>query len=70
MRDQPTPIGPGAHGDGPPRRRLRRFEVRGPHCPLCGGPLVSGEGASLCAICGHRASGPAPYPQPGDRPAA
>lgn len=70
MRTDPTPIGPLTRDGGPRRPRLRRFEVRGPHCPLCGGPLISGEGARLCALCGHRESAASPYPEPGGRPAA
>ena len=30
--------------------RIPRFDHR---CPDCGGPLVFGEGCSLCPICGH-----------------
>ncbi len=44
-RDAPVPAGA--------PRRLRRFAVRGPHCPRCCGPLAVGEGARLCAVCGY-----------------
>ncbi|MEI6137177.1 MAG: hypothetical protein WCQ48_07165 [Chloroflexota bacterium] len=35
-----------------PRRR-RQWAVAGPSCPQCAGPLVFGEGCSLCPVCGH-----------------
>ncbi len=70
MLHQQPPIDRGAPGVQPPRRRLRRFEIRGRHCPLCAGPVVSGEGARLCLICGHRESAAPSYAKPSDRPAA
>lgn len=34
-------------------RRIRRARpAMGPRCPQCAGPLVFGEGCSLCPICG------------------
>jgi hypothetical protein len=33
-------------------RKLRRMEARGPRCPDCAGPLVFGEGCSVCPVCG------------------
>lgn len=38
---------------GGTRLRLRRPAVAGPRCPHCAGPLVFGEGCSLCPICGY-----------------
>ena len=35
------------------RRRLRRLLAYGPRCPDCAGPLVFGEGCSLCPVCGY-----------------
>jgi hypothetical protein len=35
-----------------PRRR-RQWTYAGPRCPQCAGPLVFGEGCSLCPVCGH-----------------
>ena len=60
----------GATRGQPSRRRLRRSGVRGPHCPLCGGPVAYGEGARLCLLCGRREPAAPPYSQPGDRSAA
>jgi hypothetical protein len=51
-------------------RRLRRFAVRGPRCPHCGGPLAVGEGARLCAVCGYLESRAAPSGRASGRPAA
>ena len=34
-------------------RRLRRMAVHGPRCPDCAGPLVFGEGCSVCPVCGY-----------------
>lgn len=45
-----APIGPTET-----RRRYRREAVLGPRCPHCAGPLVFGEGCSLCPICGYSA---------------
>ena len=42
-----VPIAPAA-----PRRR-RQWTYAGPRCPQCAGPLVFGEGCSLCPVCGH-----------------
>ncbi len=36
-----------------PRTPRRRWAYAGPRCPLCAGPLVFGEGCSLCPVCGH-----------------
>ncbi len=37
-------------------RRVRRARpAMGPRCPHCAGPLVFGEGCSLCPICGFSA---------------
>lgn len=38
---------------GTPSRRYRREASIGPRCPQCAGPLVFGEGCSLCPICGY-----------------
>lgn len=35
-----------------PRRR-RQWTYAGPRCPQCAGPLVFGEGCSVCPVCGH-----------------
>lgn len=35
------------------RLRIRREPTLGPRCPHCAGPLVFGEGCSLCPICGY-----------------
>lgn len=35
------------------QRPPRRWAYAGPRCPHCGGPLVFGEGCSLCPVCGH-----------------
>ncbi len=40
---------PGAPGT----RRFRRESSLGPRCPHCAGPLVFGEGCSVCPICGY-----------------
>ena len=37
----------------PASRRLRRGAAFGPRCPECAGPLVFGEGCSLCPVCGY-----------------
>ena len=34
-------------------RRYRRESSFGPRCPHCAGPLVFGEGCSVCPICGY-----------------
>ncbi len=34
-------------------RRYRREASLGPRCPQCAGPLVFGEGCSLCPVCGY-----------------
>ena len=39
------------------RRRYRREASMGQRCPQCAGPLVFGEGCSLCPICGYSACG-------------
>lgn len=39
--------------EGEPRRRFRREATMGPRCPHCAGPLVFGEGCSVCPICGY-----------------
>lgn len=39
------------------RRRYRREASVGQRCPHCAGPLVFGEGCSLCPICGYSACG-------------
>jgi hypothetical protein len=36
-------------------RRYRREAALGPRCPQCAGPLVFGEGCSLCPVCGYSA---------------
>lgn len=36
-----------------PTRTRRRFSYAGPRCPQCAGPLVFGEGCSVCPVCGH-----------------
>ncbi len=33
-------------------RGLQRRQARGPQCGRCGGPLVSGEGQTVCPVCG------------------
>ena len=38
-----------------PARRFRREAAHGPRCPHCAGPLVFGEGCSVCPICGYSA---------------
>ena len=38
---------------GAQRPRLRRPALAGPRCPQCAGPLVFGEGCSLCPVCGY-----------------
>ncbi len=43
----------GTPSTGTGRARLRRQAVAGPRCPHCAGPLVFGEGCSLCPICGY-----------------
>ncbi len=41
---------------GVEERRVRRARpAMGPRCPHCAGPLVFGEGCSLCPICGFSA---------------
>ncbi len=42
---------------GDARRRYRREASMGQRCPHCAGPLVFGEGCSLCPICGYSACG-------------
>jgi len=37
---------------GTERRARRARPAMGPRCPHCAGPLVFGEGCSLCPICG------------------
>ena len=37
----------------PATPRYRREANLGPRCPHCAGPLVFGEGCSLCPICGY-----------------
>ena len=37
----------------PVSRARRRWAYAGPRCPQCAGPLVFGEGCSLCPVCGH-----------------
>ena len=39
-------------GSASPRPR-GRFVYTGPRCPQCAGPLVFGEGCSVCPVCGH-----------------
>ncbi len=39
------------------RRRYRREASMGQRCPQCAGPLVFGEGCSLCPVCGYSACG-------------
>jgi hypothetical protein len=51
----PAPVStpaPGASTLAPPRR-LRREASLGPRCPHCAGPLVFGEGCSVCPVCGY-----------------
>ena len=50
----PTPTGTAGVEMAAPRRR-RQWAYAGPRCPQCAGPLVFGEGCSLCPICGHSA---------------
>lgn len=40
---------------GEERRARRARPAMGPRCPQCAGPLVFGEGCSLCPICGFSA---------------
>ncbi len=47
-----VPIEPRAE-TGEPRSPRRRWTYVGPRCPQCAGPLVFGEGCSLCPVCGH-----------------
>lgn len=59
----PVPVGRPAPGTGidagigdaapPAPRRRRQWMVAGPSCPQCAGPLVFGEGCSVCPVCGH-----------------
>lgn len=34
-------------------RGLQRRQARGAQCTRCGGPLVSGEGHTVCPVCGQ-----------------
>lgn len=45
----------GSQNAGSVTRRYRREANLGPRCPHCAGPLVFGEGCSLCPICGFSA---------------
>lgn len=50
----PAPPAATAGIEGAERRRpRRRWAYAGPRCPQCAGPLVFGEGCSLCPVCGH-----------------
>ncbi|GMU41947.1 MAG: hypothetical protein AMXMBFR23_28130 [Chloroflexota bacterium] len=51
--DMVTRTDVGTPSTGTARMRLRRAAVAGPRCPHCAGPLVFGEGCSLCPICGY-----------------
>lgn len=68
----PNAVRTPAEGSAPadPPRRLRRFAASGPHCPRCGGPLATGEGARLCAVCGYLELRGAPTGDVSRRPAA
>ena len=44
---------PDATADAEAPRRRRQWSYAGPRCPQCAGPLVFGEGCSLCPVCGH-----------------
>jgi len=50
----PVPTTP-TTSDGGERRARRARPAMGPRCPHCAGPLVFGEGCSLCPICGFSA---------------
>jgi hypothetical protein len=39
--------------EAPAPRRRRQWTYAGPRCPQCAGPLVFGEGCSVCPVCGH-----------------
>ncbi len=50
--DTPTAVSDSTAEIAVPRRR-RQWTYAGPRCPQCAGPLVFGEGCSVCPVCGH-----------------